>query len=212
MVFILFVALALTSEVMYRRMVAAEQKTAAAEQEVKKLRDVAGYLKIEDKNLFYAIALDTYYPLTWRWRVYLPPGHKYSWNMFLGLVPRDDPPKDGNITSTDGAPRAVGEEFIVNLSIRKDPNNKWLLSFSYRSAEGSGTGGLTAPIPDDVMQTLDKIPTEVECIGKGKAISLKLDKAVTLLKRRIGEKKPDGSWEWSTNPTPGIMLWLGTKP
>ena len=71
-----FFALLLTSIVMYWRL-------SQSEQELVKLRNMAGYLKIEDENLFYAIAIETDEPWTWRWRVFMPAGHKYSWNIEL---------------------------------------------------------------------------------------------------------------------------------
>ena len=189
---------------MYRRM-------SNAEQEMVKLRNMAGYLKIDDENLLYAIAIETGEAWTWRWRVYLPAGYKYSWHMNWGDIPANGTSNNSGGSTSDGAPRIKGTEAIVYLTLRKDPENKWLLILTCQSTDEKSS--LTISVSDDVMkQILNANMTEGQNIGEGKAVSCKLDKPVIFLKRRIGEKQPNGSWRSSQNPVPGIMVWLEAVP
>jgi hypothetical protein len=58
-------------------------------QEVRRLRTELGYLVIEDPTKVYAIraqSIEAIEPNTWRWRLYLPPGGKYSLNVFSGHI------------------------------------------------------------------------------------------------------------------------------
>jgi hypothetical protein len=200
LLFILIVALVVTSLLMYRRM-------SDAEQELVKLRNVAGYLKIDDENRFYAIAIETDEPWTWLWRVYLPAGYKYSWHMNYGNIPANDTSDNSGGSASDGAPRIKGTEATVYLSLRKDPENKWLLNLTCLSSDGKNNLSIT--VSDDVMnQILNAKMTEGENIGEGKAVSYKIDKPIIFLKRRIGEKQPNGSWQSSQKPMPGIIIWL----
>jgi hypothetical protein len=200
LLFVLIVALAVTSLVMYRRM-------ADAEKELRTLRDMAGYLTIDDEKLFYAIGLETYEPLTWRWRVHLPAGHKYSWRLESGKIPRLGLTQGSGVSTTDDFPLRNALEAIVSLSIRKNTDNKWIITSSCQSPDYRNS--LSGSIPDDVMdQVRAANMTETEEIGKGKAISCRLDKPIVFLRYRMGEKQPNGSWKSSQNPTPGVMFWL----
>ncbi len=203
MLFILFVALILTSVLMYRRM-------SNAERELVKLRNIAGYLKIDDENLFYAIAIETGEPWTWRWRVYLPAGYKYSWHMNSGNIPANGTSNNSGGSTSDGTPRIEGSEAIVYLTLRKEPENKWLLNLTCQSSDAKA--GLTTSVSDDIMNQINANMTEIQNIGEGKAVSCKLDKPIIFFKRRIGEKQPNGSWRTTQKDMPGIMVWLETVP
>jgi hypothetical protein len=200
MLFVLIFALILTSVLMYRRM-------SDAERELVKLRKIAGYYKIEDENLLYAVAIESNDLFSWRWRIYLPAGHKYMWHYYSGNIPTKDVPKSGGSIG-DGAIRTTGEEEIVYLSLRKDLDNHWVLKLMQES-KGAKTSAFFA-VPDEVVDLLLKAKvTHSQCIGEGKAESHKLDGPIIFLKHRIGEILPNGlSPIPSDNPMPGIMLWL----
>jgi hypothetical protein len=202
--FILIVALILTSVLMYRRM-------SNAERELVTLRNIAGYLKIDDESLFHAINLDSNEPFTWRWRVYLPAGHKYSWRFNYGDIPANGMSKYFSYT-TDGSASNKGSEIIVHLSPQKDPYNNWLIKLTRQSVDGGKHSTTFTTSNDDIIQLLQANMTEGECLAEGKTISCKLDKPIIFLKRRIGENQPNGSWKSSQNPMPGIMFWLEVVP
>jgi hypothetical protein len=203
LLFFLFFALLLTSIVMYWRL-------SQSEKEVKKIRDIAGYLKIEDENLFYALALESHEPWTWRWRVYLPAGYKYSWNIAVYNIRASGFPSD-NCCSTDGSPRKKETEAIVILSLRKDPENKWILNLQNQATDAKG--GIAIPISDQIAnQFMTSSMSDTQCVGSIKAESHKLDEPIVFLRYRIGEKQPDGSWKITEKDAPGIMVWLQAVP
>jgi hypothetical protein len=204
LLFILIVALILTSVLMYRRM-------SEAEQELVKLRKIAGYYKVEDKNLLYAIAIETNELLSWRWRVYLPAGHKYTWHYYSGNIPdyNDMPKSSGNFG--DAASRTYGEEEIIYLALRKDLDNHWVLILM-QELNGVKTSAFF-PVSEDIVDQIRKARgADWHCIGNGKDESRKLNGPIIFLKYRISEILPTGSSIPSDNRRPGIMLWLEAEP
>jgi hypothetical protein len=204
LLFTLIVALVITSVLMYLRM-------SEAEQELVKLRTLAGYLKIEDETLFHAIALQCEEPLTWKWRVFLPKGSKYSWHLNSGMIPESGV-LGGGASSQETLPRTKGIETIITVSIRKDPEPKkerWSFNLSYRSAEGNEKHSTGTSIPDQVMdQILQAHYTSGECLGELKAVTRKRGETIILLKRRIGEPISSNSWISSSKPQSGFAVWL----
>src|SRR4051794_22073185 len=67
------------------------RRLANAEREVRKLRNETGVLTIDDPTKVYVIAIDVDEPNTWRWRMFIPKGHKYSWNIAAEKIPRFNP-------------------------------------------------------------------------------------------------------------------------
>ena len=204
LLFTVIVALVMASLVMYRRM-------KRAEEELDKVRDIAGYLKVEDENLFYAVAIQTGEPWTWRWRVFLPAGHKYSWHTESGEIPVAGMPHGNGASSYNSLPLINGTEAIVYMTLRKGLDGRWLLTLSCQATNMKDRQ--TVSVSDEIVdQILTANMTEEQCLGDVKAVSCKLDQPVVFLKHRIGEKQPGGSWRTSQNPTPGIMVWLEAAP
>jgi hypothetical protein len=189
MLFFVFFALLLTSIVMYWRF-------SQFEQEIKKLRYIAGYLKIEDENQFYALALDSPEPWTWRWRVYLPAGYKYSWHIDSGNLPDISIPNNDGAISSDRAVRNKGIEATVDLSLRNNPEGVWYLYLTFQSAHEKRS--LRAAVSDDVVNRILNVKIiRGRNIGEGKVFSSKIDQSsmIIFVKRRFAEKQPDGSWK-----------------
>src|SRR5262245_57492572 len=57
----------------------ASRQLATARVELRKLRDELGYLSIDDRAKFHAVAFETGQPNTWQWRLFLPNGARYQW-------------------------------------------------------------------------------------------------------------------------------------
>src|SRR5262245_52531413 len=62
-----------------------------AEREVRKLRSETGALTVDDRSKIHVIAIAADEANTWRWRMFIPKGHKYSWNIAAEKIPRNDP-------------------------------------------------------------------------------------------------------------------------
>jgi hypothetical protein len=204
LLFTLIVALVITSVHMYRRM-------SEVEQELVKLRTLAGYMKIEDETLFQALALQCEEPLTWKWRVFMPKGSKYSWHLNSGDFPESGV-LNGGVSSVEQTPRPAGVESIITVSIRKDPepkNKRWDFVLSSRSTEGDKKESMTTSIPDVVMdKILQSGCSETYSVGDLKPETSKRGELIILLKRRIGEQSSPNSWTTSSKPQPGFAVWL----
>lgn len=210
LLFTLFVAMALTSVLMYRQV-------SETEKELVKLRNEAGYLKIEDETLFQALALDCQEPLTWKWRVFLPKGSKYSWHLDSGNISEFDVPKGGVYTS-EQLPRTKGTEAIITVSIRKDPEvdkKRWTFNLSCRATEGNERNSIGGTIPDNVMDKILQCPMKsTQLLGSLKPETRKPGESIVILQYHIGEQSPPNSNSWTSLTTkrqPGFAVWLEAK-
>jgi hypothetical protein len=141
--------------VMYWRMKLAEENLMKAEQEMVQLRNVAGYLKVEDKDKFYAIALDSSEENSWRWRVYIPRNRQVKWNVdWLDIPYEGTPPiRQGMTWSSQlfSVPQDAIEE-VVTLSLRKQNGRVW---FSLNARLGNSNSVLCdGSIPDKLIDPI----------------------------------------------------------
>jgi hypothetical protein len=206
LLFVLTVALALTSVLMYRRM-------SEAERELVKLRSLTGYFKIEDPTLFQSLALECEEPLTWKWRVFLPKGSQYSWHLNYGDLPEIGTSIGSGVSSLESMPRSEGVEAIVTVSLQKDPEpdkNRWGFSLSCREIDSGARKNITGSVPDEVMEKIFQCPMKTtQTLGLLKPETRKPDESIIFLKYRIGEQSSPGSWSSITkNPQPGIVVWI----
>jgi hypothetical protein len=191
---------------MYRRI-------SKAEKELEAVRKGAGYMVIEDENIFQAVAIETYEPLTWRWRIYLPKGHKYSWKAAYGDIPNKSTVSESGIGTGD-----VGctGEIILNVALRENKDDKWLLYLTFRPniygenshAYAQATNGVS--ISDSVAKEMLQQPTGFQymIMAMNGAETRRPDEQIILLKYRMAEKNSSGGFHSTDQPTPGIMVWL----
>ena len=203
MLFVLFVALVLTSVLMYRRM-------SLAERELVELRRIAGYYRVEDERLLYAATIETNDPLSWGWRVYLPAGHKYTWHYYSGEIPPNGFPKNFG-TFGDGATRTGAVEDVVYLSLRKNLNDQWVLNLMQES-KGSKIS-TSSDVTDEVVSQIRNAKGRTwECLGNGRSESRKVDGPIVLLRCLVIQQANGVAALPPDKPASGIMLWLETAP
>jgi len=75
-----------------------------AEKELAVLRKEAGHLIVKDRKQFQAVAVDTDKPDTWRWRLFIPQGHQYSWNIACEDIPHNEVPQRAGATGVSNEP------------------------------------------------------------------------------------------------------------
>src|SRR5262245_1145630 len=75
-----------------------------AEREVRKLQSEVGVLTIDDRTKVHVVAVDVDDPNTWRWRLFIPRGHKYSWNIAAENISKDHPPQQAGIAGFSNEP------------------------------------------------------------------------------------------------------------
>ena len=190
------------------------QKWREAQTETQRLRDELGHLTMDDPKRFYVCEMPRMLePLTWRWRVYVPPGD------FDSCVASGGVPKTGTQTTggTGNADAKTGE-YTLTARVERDPLGKWRLTLWGPSfgqsieipppsarwlSENAGHG--------DGIQARKKFLTEKagstpKSLRKllGETQSFSADDPVVLLRLRAPEdlKNDDGA------PCDGVMIWF----
>ncbi len=97
-------------------------KLRKAEQELHDLRIEQGILVVEDASKIQVVRVDLQQPMTWRWRVYLPPGRSYVvGQQTSGILPDGFPPLGSSI----GGLRP-GEN-TVTAKVQRNERSEWAL-------------------------------------------------------------------------------------
>ena len=96
--------------------------------EVKRLRNEVGELVVEDETKICAIQVRTDDDLTWKWRIWIPPGKKYKLKCTAGRIP-----KEGfENRDLDTISLRESGEYWVTYRIRKDlKNGRWEGTLAY---------------------------------------------------------------------------------
>ena len=117
-----------------------------ANQELRQLRTEVGSLTIDDSTQVYAVAIPCNEPLTWKWRVYLPPG---NWDMHTahGEIPTTG--FNPRASGTDGSAKG-GKDFTIEAFVRKGARGVW----EFRMVSPH-TGFMTVLTDEDGRKWLD---------------------------------------------------------
>jgi hypothetical protein len=178
--------------------------------ELRQLRDQLGYLTVDDRSQVHIIAVDMNEPDTWRWRMFLPQGARYTWCLGYGDIPAKGVPKP-KISSTSNEPYSETEtEIVVTAKLRQMDDGNWSLSVSSSiGGQRAQMGGARVTIPAEEMRRFREV-SSYEGLTRGKRGTEKLDPKgpIDLLQWRTTERQPDGSHQPSVNPMPGYMIWL----
>ena len=111
---------------------------------MRKQLGASGFLHVDDQRNYYAIAVPTYDKLTWRWRVWLPPGERYQLAALCNQVPAEGFPDEstgigvmrfGKNQSTNGLSGFSPGEKIITVAIRKEGQQQRLV-FDVQSVDG----------------------------------------------------------------------------
>jgi hypothetical protein len=185
-------------------------KLSRAETELRQLRDQLGYLSVDDHSKVHVIAVDMNEPDTWRWRMFLPQGARYTWCLGYADIPAKGVPKP-KISSTSAEPYSETEaEVVVTAMLRQLDDGNWSLSVSSSiGGQRDQMGGARVTIPAEEMRRFREV-SSYEGLTRGNRGTELLDPKgpIVLLKWRTTERQPDGSHQPSANPMSGYMIWL----
>lgn len=193
------------------------RQLAATQSKLRQLRDEfsylseLGYLAIDDRTKFHAVALDCDEPNTWRWRLFIPEGVRYKWNIACQDIPRNSPPSRAGVTAVSNEPYWDTEnEVLVTARLRQADEGKWSLSVTSKIGDSKyQMSGATLEIPPDKIEWMSTVSsTDGRVMGSNGADVLDPDGPIILLQRRPCEKQPNGSYQPSDGPMPGFMVWL----
>ena len=182
-----------------------------AEQELRVRRDETGYLSVDDRTQLHAITVDTDEPNTWRWRLFVPKGHRYSWNIACDFIPQNDVPQRPGASGVSNEPYwETDNEVLVTARLRQNDDENWTLSVNSRIGDSKNQmAGASLTIPKDKMTWMSEISsTDGRVIGSRGTKVQDPKGPIVLLQRRRCLRLPDGSYQPSPNPMPGFMVWL----
>jgi hypothetical protein len=181
-----------------------------AEQELQVLRQETGHLTIEDRTKFHAVTVPTEEPNTWRWRIFLPKGHRYSWQIASKEIPQNTVPKGGHGSYSNGHDWENESVVLVTATLRKTDDGDWRLSITPRIGDGRNTFvGAAVTIPKEDLAWMFEVPcTDGQVLAQREMVVRDPAGPFIFLQRRPCEKQPDGNYVPSPNPMPGFMIWL----
>lgn len=180
-----------------------------ARQEIERLREQLGYLKIGDPTKLYVREVPTTEPLSWRWRIYVP--HLASFFMSSSRIPKSGT-RTGKTTSIGHPTHArypMPGEYTLEARVERNQKGAWRLAMRVQgirvnhSIMPPDAGWLASgPYPEVIESTRQ---TEVQVAGsRQKTESFAADDTVVLLRLRA----PTDEHAANHEPCDGVMIWF----
>lgn len=189
--------------------------------EVRRLRSEVGSLTIEDPTKAYGISIPTFEKNTWKWRLYLPPGGKYSLHMRSGHLPAraklpggawfDELLKRGSGGSSSGS--TWGGEFMLEARLIQE-NDDWVLVTRHKSTDGPASAVSTSKntiYPDEWLAD-SRSQSSTSDIPATKQASFEPGDPFLLLHimRPVIKETPGGGYTITapSGPADGFAVWI----
>jgi hypothetical protein len=161
--------------------------------EVRRLRDEAGVLSVDDPTKVHAIRVDTKDELLWKWRVWIPQNRTFVIRCRGRDVPSDGFPMEG--TSSISL-LGKGEQVIVYRVDQDRRDDKWYGTLEAGSARVGRFDHPWVKWSSSTSMTA----------GVGKATSsFKPGQRIELIRHRISQASDSRKIE---DPSAGFMIWL----
>jgi hypothetical protein len=172
-----------------------------------------GHLTVDDRGRYAALALPTFGPMQWRWRLHLPPGRRYRLRWAIDNVPESGVPQvpgRNQIELLDqyAKPIANGESFVVTLAIHKNDAGRWVLD-SVLPNRSTAVNIEPAPAWLDAEHS---IGWSSRAAGRGQTESAGLTEPLVLLRHRKCKEIRPGVITVDMQPTDGLMVWIEEIP
>lgn len=184
------------------------RELARVKSELTTLRNELAVLDVTDDSQIHAIALPTYGPMQWRWRIQLPDKGKYRLRYSFSQIPESGLPPTSTsnnhaFLATSAKPLQGPEPFVFSLGIFKDANGKWQVK---TDVPGSGN---TRPIknPPAWLDAGTFVNWSTNVLGKNKTVTAESTDELLLLSYRKGKLVPGGVTV-DMQPTDGMMFWI----
>jgi hypothetical protein len=185
-----------------------------AERELKVLRDETGRLTIGDRSQVHVINIAVDEPNTWRWRLFIPKGHKYSWNLAAEEIPQFEVPQQAGIKAVSYEPYWERDnEVLVTATLRRQDDTHWRLSVESRIGDSRHqmSGGALKIPAEKLAWNTEGASTDGRVAGSKGTQACEPRRAIILLQRRPVARRADGSYGPSPDPMPGFMIWLNPE-
>lgn len=155
---------------------------------------------------------------TWRWRLYLPKGNRYGWNVAYDDIPRYEPPAKHTshiVSAYSNEPYdETNNVVLVVAKLRKQENGNWRLSVNSRIDSEDGEprwqmSGTSIEIPADKLKWWEsKASTDGTTLGDHGNVLVDAKDRIILLQRRPTQRHLDGNYGPADGPAPGFMIWM----
>ena len=182
-----------------------------AERELQALRNETGQLTIGDRSQVHVINVAVEEPNTWRWRLFIPKGQKYSWNLAAKDIPQLDVPQQAGVKAVSNEPYWERDnEVLVTATLRRQDDTHWRLSVESRIGDSKNqmSGGSLKIPAEKLAWNTEGASTDGRVAGSRGTEQYEPRRAIILLQRRPLARQPDGTYRPSPDPMPGFMIWL----
>src|SRR3954470_24530648 len=104
-------------------------RLAESERELHVRRKETGTLDVSDRSGVNIVAVATNEANTWQWRMFIPKGHRYSWNLASEQIPQHDVPAVAEVSGVSNEPYWERDnEVFVTAKLRQKDDSQWTLS------------------------------------------------------------------------------------
>lgn len=186
-----------------------------AESELRKRRDETGQIDVKDTAKVHVIALDSTEPNTWKWRLFIPKGHRYMWNVAAKNIPNNSPPKrPGRSSISNREYWQRDNEVFVTARLQQTDDENWSLGVTSRiGGSKEQMSGVSMSISKEQLAWQSAMPSrESSVLGKNELSVLSPDEPIILLSQRAMVVNEGGDADFSKEPTEGFMIWLSPFP
>ena len=185
-----------------------------AESAVRRLQDETGRLTINDVTVVHVISVDTGEANTWRWRLFIPKGHKYMWNVASEGIPFGKfPPRAGRSGVSNQHYWERDTEVLVTASLTERSDGNYSLSVTSRIGDSNDQmAGVTMDVPKEHLAWMADSPyQQVDIVGKSSAQTFDPTQPFMLFTKRPMAILPNGDTDFDENLTNGLAIWLEPK-
>ena len=170
-----------------------------------------GMLEAPEAERIYAIALPSYGPLQWRWRIQIPRDGNHCLGYAFTDIPASGIPPNGKILATSFPMKPWDpptRTFILDIGIFKDEDGRWKMQV--RSPDTRTISIIQNP-PDWLEKTAPK-SWETYLGGSKKTDAADCNSELFLLKYRRVKKLQNGTGYDGITPTDGLAIWITQIP
>ena len=185
-----------------------------AERELRVLRAETGRLSIGDRSQVHVINVAVEEPNTWRWRLFIPKGHKYSWNLAAENIPQFEVPQQAVVKGVSYEPYWERDnEVLVTATLRRQDDTHWQLSVESRIGDSKNqmSGGSLRIPAEKLAWNTQGASTDGRVAGSKGTQLYEPSRPIILLQRRPLARHADGTHGPSPDPMPGFMIWLNPE-
>ena len=156
------------------------------------------------------IAIDTGKRNSWKWRLFIPRGHRYAWYAASRDIPYGVPPPTGYSGASNQPYWKRDNEVLVTAQLKLDSDGESLLVVRSRIGDSEHQmSGVTLAVPtEDLVWMADTQSFELNVLGTTGTVLVDPAEPVVLLSKRPMKTLPNGTVEHYEEPCPGLMVWL----